>query len=61
MKGKSAKNLSLNTELTKAVLAVIVEHPRKGRRNLSELTETLWISFLRKRGVKLPASVLLKK
>lgn len=51
-------NLSIDEELGNAVKAWVVQNKRKGRRNLSELTEALYISYLRRKGAKLP--VLLK-
>lgn len=52
--GNSAVNLSIQKPIAKAIKAYIAENARKGRRNLSELTENLWIAYLRKQGAKLP-------
>jgi hypothetical protein len=64
MAGKSLSkiplNLSVNSELKNTLEAHLVQNRRKGRRNLSELTENLWIQFLRRRGVKLPACAIYK-
>lgn len=58
--GKAACNLSINRDLVTAVQTFVTGNKRKGRRNLSELTENLWIGYLRRQGVKLPESVILK-
>jgi hypothetical protein len=52
--GNVAINLSINGKIAEAVDVFIASNKRKGRRNRSELTENLWITFLRKKGVKLP-------
>lgn len=58
---KRPLNLSVNGELAGRVISYLAENKRKGRRNVSELTEQLWITYLRRKGVKLPESVLLKE
>jgi hypothetical protein len=52
--GNVAINLSINKGVAEAVDTFIAGNKRKGRKNRSELTENLWISYLRKMGVKLP-------
>jgi hypothetical protein len=52
--GNAAVNLSINRSITAAAQAFIRENRRKGRRSLSQMTENLWISYLRSQGVKLP-------
>jgi hypothetical protein len=47
-------NLSIDEELVKAAKTFVIINKRKGRRNLSEFTANLWISYLRGQGVKLP-------
>lgn len=54
MRKKAPFNLSVDPELARAIRGFTSAHPRKGRRNVSELTESLWISFLRRKGAKLP-------
>jgi hypothetical protein len=51
---KTPLNLSIDTDIANAVKGYVASNPRKGRRNVSELTENLWISYLRRKGVKLP-------
>jgi|GEM_PF-5369306 len=53
-------NLSVDGDLATAVKTFVTGNKRKGRRNVSELTENLWIGYLRRQGVKLPESVILK-
>lgn len=53
--GKEAVNLSINSPIAATVRAFVSGNRRKGRKNLSEFTENLWISYLRSKGVKLPA------
>lgn len=55
--GNSAVNLSIKTPIAKAVKTFVAVNARKGRRNVSEFTENLWIGYLRKQGVKLPPLV----
>lgn len=55
--GNEAVNLSINKDIAKAVKGFVATNKRKGRKNVSELTENLWISYLRKHGVKLPPLV----
>jgi hypothetical protein len=60
--GKSPKspiNLSINTDVVAAVKGYVALNRRKGRKDVSELTERLWIAYLRSKGAKLPP--LLKK
>lgn len=57
--GNSAVNLSIRTPIATAVKTYVAANTRKGRKNLSEFTENLWIAYLRKQGAKLPP--LLKK
>ena len=52
--GNVAVNLSINGKVAQAIDTFIAGNKRKGRRNRSELTEGLWITYLRKKGVKLP-------
>lgn len=47
-------NLLIRADVTLAAKMFIMENKRKGRKSLSELTENLWISYLRSQGVKLP-------
>lgn len=49
-----AMNLSVDKDLKIAVKNYITGNRRKGRRDVSELTQALWISYLRSKGVKLP-------
>lgn len=56
--GNVPVNLSIRKPLALAVKGFVAANARKGRRNLSELTEGLWISYMRKQGAKMP--VLLK-
>lgn len=48
-------NLSVDQELLATLQGYLAHNRRKGRRNVAELTRNLWISYLRKQGVKLPA------
>jgi hypothetical protein len=57
---KASLNLSIDPELVREAKAYVVKNPRAGRRNLSELTETLWINLLKRKGVKLPPRFHLK-
>jgi len=52
--GNSAVNLSIRTPIAQAVKSFVEANPRKGRKNLSEFTEGLWISYLRAKKWKLP-------
>lgn len=52
--GNAAVNLSINSDIAAAVRSFVSGNRRKGRRNVSELTEHLWISYLRRKGAKLP-------
>jgi hypothetical protein len=52
--GKAAINLSIDEELIKAAKTFVISNKRKGRANLSEFTASLWISYLREKGTKLP-------
>jgi len=52
--GNRAVNLSVNRQLAAAVGTYVLNNRRKGHRTISELTENLWISYLRRKGVKLP-------
>ena len=52
--GNVAVNLSIDQSIAQAVREFVVGHQRKGCNNLSELTEQLWISHLRKKKAKLP-------
>jgi hypothetical protein len=52
--GNVPVNLSINEDLVKAAKSFIINERRKGRRNLSELTERLWITYLRGKRAKLP-------
>lgn len=47
-------NLSIKKTVALAAKSFVAGNKRKGRKNLSELTENLWIGYLRKNGVKLP-------
>lgn len=47
-------NLSIQEEIANAVKGFVVTNRRAGRKTVSELTENLWISYLRRKGVKLP-------
>jgi hypothetical protein len=53
-KGNVPMNLSINEKIAGAVQTFVAGNKRKGRRNVSELTENLWIGYLRRKGVKLP-------
>lgn len=59
--GNVPVNLSVNEQIATAIKGFVVTNARKGRRNVSELTENLWIAYLRKQGAKLPAAALMKK
>jgi hypothetical protein len=52
--GNEAVNLSISTPIAAAISSFVRNNRRRGRRNLSELTENLWVSYLRRKGVKLP-------
>lgn len=52
---KESCNLKVDPELKTAVQTYVLQNKRKGRRTLSELTENLWVSHLRKHGATLPA------
>ena len=52
--GNVAVNLSINGKIAQTVQTFVAGNKRKGRRNVSELTENLWIGYLRRKGVKLP-------
>lgn len=51
--GKEAVNLSINKDVKGTLEAHLVTNRRKGV-NLSTLTERLWMTYLRRKGVKLP-------
>lgn len=55
-KGNVACNLSINSDVAEAVDSTIAtkKKKRKGVKNRSELTERLWVAWLRRNGVKLP-------
>ncbi len=52
--GNVSLNLSIKEPIALAVKGFVAGNRRKGRHNLSQLTENLWISYLRGKGVKLP-------
>jgi hypothetical protein len=52
--GKRPVNLAINAGVAKAAEVFVTANRRKGRSSLSELTENLWITYLRKQGIKLP-------
>jgi len=53
-KHKVPINLSIRADITLAIKVHVTAHPECGFRNVSELTENLWISYLRRKGAKLP-------
>lgn len=53
--GNVAVNLSVDKKVAEEIDKFIAGNKRKGRRNRSELTESLWIAYLRSKGVKSPA------
>jgi hypothetical protein len=52
--GKVPFNLSVAAPLADSMKVFVAGSRRKGQRTVSEITENLWVSFLRRKGVKLP-------
>lgn len=53
--GNAPVNLSINTRVANAARTFVINNRRPGQMNLSEWTAKLWIAYLRRQGVKLPA------
>lgn len=52
--GNVAVNLSISSGVVSSIKGFVATNRRKGRKDVSELTENLWIGYLRRKGVKLP-------
>ncbi len=61
MPAKAPLNLSVDLELTRALRVHIAENGRRGSANISQITEKLWVKFLRGKKAKLPDRFHLKE